>query len=68
VIRLRWLLLAILAGCEGAAACKPPLPGPVAPDATPDGGCQVDDAITKARLIRNPDGTPLVIHCDAGAP
>lgn len=48
--------------------CTPPLPGPVRPDASPDGGCQVLDRITTDRMIATPDGTALVIHCDAGAP
>lgn len=51
-----------------AVSCNPPLQGPVVPDSATDGGCAFADKVTSSRLIANPDGTPLVIPCDAGAP
>jgi hypothetical protein len=49
-------------------AChSPPQPSPVI--IVPEGGdaadpCAIESAITRERLIRNPDGSSLVIHCD----
>lgn len=54
------LIAAFLHGCA-------PLPGPTVPDSATDGGCALDDRISAARIIANPDGTPLVIHCDGGS-
>jgi hypothetical protein len=48
-------------------ACQPAQSAPVVPDAPADGACGTYAAITASRLVRNPDGTPLVILCDAGA-
>jgi hypothetical protein len=60
--------IAIALGLHYLPACSRPPVTPVQVDASPDGGCAVLDEITVARLIRNPDGTALVIHCDAGPP
>lgn len=59
--------LALYLAVAACGGCAPQPVGPVVPDATADGGCQVLDAITASRLIRNPDGTSLVAHCDGGA-
>lgn len=41
---------------------------PVVPDAPFDGGCTVDNAVSQARLIRNPEtGAPMIYPCDGGA-
>ena len=55
------LIVAFAHGCTK-------LPGPVVPDAIPDGGCAVLDEVTADRMIATPSGAPLVVHCDAGTP
>lgn len=60
--------LALYLAVASFGGCAPQPVGPVVPDATPDGGCQVLDEITASRLVRNPDGTALIVHCDGGTP
>lgn len=67
-LRQDWIALGMILACAILPPGCAPLPGPTVPDSAIDGGCALDDKITAARVIANPDGTPLVIHCDAGAP
>jgi hypothetical protein len=66
---LAGLVMAVgfILACRCSMGCAQ-FPGPTVPDSAIDGGCALDDKITSARVIANPDGTPLVTHCDAGAP
>lgn len=52
----------------GLAQCGSAQRPPVAADAVTEGGCALAEKIDTFRLIANPDGTPYVIPCDAGAP
>lgn len=68
---MRLLVLAVfwipIVGGAVLTAC-PSTPAPVTPLPDADAACVVDERIDQARLIRTADGSPLVIHCQDGAP
>lgn len=66
---LGWAVCGFVA-CSPATplSCTPAQSAPFTTGPLPDGACESFDEITTDRMIRAPDGMPLVIHCDGGTP